>query len=292
MLTQSPALHILHETGFLDVLRKRSDDYSDLTRASHRWFLIRDLQTNAATSETKSFSAFDLTLEEAESSIRNAAPTDFYGAARALFEAAAQKKDAVRWGDKTPRHVTDISWLATSFPDAQFLHIIRDGRDVARSMCEAGWKPSVRSASQNWKNYVKAGRRAGYNLASGRYREVSYERLVLNPESTLQTLCDWLGLAYAPAMLRFHKQSRRLLPDAHDKLYSNTQNPLDPSRVQSWKDELSPRQVADIEAIAGDLLVDLGYTLTGHRVPLWLRAARAAGAPLLRAAKRALDRAV
>lgn len=277
MLTRSPQLHILHETGFLRTLREEKDTYGDFTHPRQRWYFIRDLQHHRATTETYSFSAFDLTDEEAEASLAGAAPVDFAGAARALFQAAAHKKDASRWGDKTPRHVLILPWLAEAFPEAQFLHIIRDGRDVAASFRRAGWKSgNLRAAAQTWCDRVEAGREAGAQLPSDRYREVRYETLVYDPENTLQALCEWLDLPFTPAMLRYHKKSEALLPDAHEELYEQTHRPVDPSRAQAWKHELASHEVADIEDVAGELLKELNYGLTGAGVPLWLRGLRVA----------------
>lgn len=67
MLTQSSELHITQESGFLDKFSDRHTAYGDFTQAHERWFFIRDLQTNQATSRTRTFPAFDLTIHEAES---------------------------------------------------------------------------------------------------------------------------------------------------------------------------------------------------------------------------------
>lgn len=275
MLTQHPQLHVLHETGFLDTLRSNQDCYGDFTQPRQRWFFIRDLQTNEATSETYSFSAFDLTIQEAETALVQVAPTDYAGAARALFAAAAMKKNVLRWGDKTPRYLLDLSWLAQAFPQAQFVHIIRDGRDVASSIHRAGWKPNIQAASQYWRTRVIRGRKAGSKLSPSCYCETQYEELVRNPESTLRSLCDWLDLPFDQKMLNFHEESGAHLPDAHEELYHMTHRPVDPSRAQAWKRTLSSHEVADAEDVAGDLLSELGYELTGARLPLWLRSLRA-----------------
>ena len=274
MITNHPQFHILHETGFLHTLQDRSDVYGSFTAPRQRWYFIRDLQTHRATSETYSFSAFGLTDQEAEAALADAAPLDFAGATEALFEASASKRNASRWGDKTPRYVLHVPWLAGAYPDAQFLHIIRDGRDVAASIRRAGWEKSLRSAAQTWRTRAGEGHEAGSTLSSDRYKEVRYESLVSAPEETLRSLCDWLDLSYSPEMFNFHEHSESCLPDAHEDLYEKTHQPIDSSRAQAWKDSLHSREVADVEAEAGDLLREFGYELTGARVPLWLRGLR------------------
>ena len=103
ILNQSPVLYIPSESGFLDKLRKQQELYGDFTELHQRWFFIRDLQTNKATSKTHSFPIFKLTLEEAEVAIAETAPTNYSGAAFAFFQAATRKQGNQYWGDKTPR---------------------------------------------------------------------------------------------------------------------------------------------------------------------------------------------
>ncbi|MDE5117369.1 MAG: sulfotransferase, partial [Trichodesmium sp. St2_bin2_1] len=157
ILNQSPVLYIPSESGFLDKLRKQQELYGDFTELHQRWFFIRDLQTNKATSKTHSFPIFKLTLEEAEVAIAETAPTNYSGAAFALFQAATRKQGKQYWGDKTPRYIFDIPWLAEAFPQAKFIHIIRDGRDVASSLIKAGWVNNFVKAAYYWQKKVEAG---------------------------------------------------------------------------------------------------------------------------------------
>lgn len=274
MLMQSPELHIPQESGFLGRLRKRQAVYDNFAEAYQRWFFLRDLQMNEATSKTRTFPVFDLTVHEAETALAGAAPTDFAGASAALFEASAQKQGKPRWGDKTPRYVLHLGWLAKAFPQAQFVHLIRDGRAVAGSIRRAHWKPNTRAGAAFWKERVAAGREAGARLSPVRYREIRYEALVTHPTATLQEICEWLALSYTPAMLAFHKEGKSHVPDEHATLFDLVEQPVDPSRAYAWRDELSEREIADAEDVAGDLLADLGYELTGARLPRWVRGLR------------------
>ncbi|MDY7020841.1 MAG: sulfotransferase [Cyanobacteriota bacterium] len=118
MLIQSSILHIPQESMFVNLLQKDPEIYGDFTQAYQRWFLIRDLQTNPATPESFTFPIFNLTLEQAETALAQAAPTNIAGAISTLFITSAQTIGKQRWGDKTPRHVKHISRLASAFPDA------------------------------------------------------------------------------------------------------------------------------------------------------------------------------
>lgn len=272
MLNQSPVLHIPRETVFLPELRKQEELYGDFSKPYQRWFFIRDLQTYKATSKSFSFPVFELTLEEAEAALAETAPTDYPGATASLFQAAARKKGKQYWGDKTPRYVLEVPWLSEAFPDAKFVHIIRDGRDVAASMIKAGWVNSFLKAGCYWQTRVKFGTEAGSVLGTHRYYEIRYEQLVIYPEKTLKDLCSWLNLEYTPMMLQFYEEASDYVISWKGNTLIKT--PINPSRVCAWKTELSQGQIADFESVAGELLEELGYEVTGAKVPFYLRTTR------------------
>lgn len=274
LLDRSPSLHIPPESGFLTELAERSEDYADFTSSRARWFFIRDLQASNATSRTRAFDIFDLTVEEAERVLAEAAPTDYAGAAAALFTAAAANRGKPRWGDKTPRYVLYVDQLASLFADSLFVHIIRDPRAVAASIRAAGWGGSFAGAAAFWMERVGAGRRAGARLGPERYREVRYENLVRDPERELRSLCEWLGVDYAPEMLDFHRGSGQEIPAAHLDLFPLITSPVDASRAEAWKEQLDRSAIADIEAIAGEAMTELGYEPLGLRQRIWVRGLR------------------
>ena len=266
MLIQG-TLHIPPETGFLPVLRRRRERYGDLGQPQQRRALIADLGRTSATSRTIAFDAFELDETEAHRAVGGAAPTNYAGAIRALYEASARKRGKTRWGDKTPRYVLEMAWLARAFPDARFVHMIRDGRAVALSMAKAGWFSRIDDAANRWVEYIRTGRRIGRELGPSKYRELRYEVLVAEPETRLRDLCRWLDLDYSPAMLQFHRDSVRHIPSAHRHLFELIDRPIDASRADAWKQEMSPRQRADFEHVGSRLLVTLGYERAAASVP-------------------------
>ncbi|MHC5026786.1 MAG: sulfotransferase family protein [Planctomycetota bacterium] len=274
MLDRHPDLFIAKESNFLGRLRRQSSLYGDFSLPRQRWFFIRDLQLNQATAETRTFPIFGLDEDEAERLLAAAAPTDIAGAATMLFAAAAARHDAARWGDKTPAHVFEVEWLASAWPHARFLHIIRDGRAVAASVCKARWVSTMREGGEYWRRRVLAARMAGADLGPARYREVRYESLVEDPERELRDLCAWADLTYCDALLDYHETSRDRLPAEHESLFPLIDKPVDRSRATAWQRDLPRVAIADVECEAGDLLEDLGYPLLGTTVPIWVAAMR------------------
>jgi hypothetical protein len=277
MLIHGPDLHIPQETNFLATLNARAADYGDFTEARQRWFFIRDLQANQATRATTTFPVFGLTETEAEEVLREAAPTTFAGASEALYRASARKVGKARWGDKTPRYVTAIPWLAEAFPTARFVHIIRDGRDVTLSLLANRWVLSVRDGAKFWKERVEMGRAAGRSLPESRYREIFYEQLVREPQQSLEELCQWLGMRFTTDMLRYYEDAEKLLPPQHAHLFRMNSRPVDASRARRWQQEMSLHDLADFDEVAGTLLMELGYERERFRMPAWRRSLRRLG---------------
>jgi hypothetical protein len=167
-------------------------------------------------------------------------------------------------GDKTPRYVRFLPTLSSLWPEARFVHLIRDGRDVFLSVRDwgkgapkfASWAEDAISTTACWWDWqVRLGREAGAELGPARYHELRYESLVADPERECAALCDFLGLPYDAAMLRFHEGRTSDDPrlDAKKAWRPVTQG------LRSWKSELSADDVGRFEAAAGALLDELGY---------------------------------
>ena len=188
---------------------------------------------------------------------------DTRDAVRRIFAAYASALDKPRAGDKTPYYVLWLPALARAFPEMRFVHIIRDGRDVAASLIEADFGPAgIGEAAFYWRKRVVAGRRAGAALGCRRYLEVRYEDLVGDPERVLREVCSFVDLPFDGTMLGYFEHPERAIgsttvPGQHANLR------LPPTAgLRSWRESLTPTQLALADAVAGDALVDLGYPRT------------------------------
>lgn len=197
-------------------------------------------------------------------------------AVRAVFAGWAADRGKARYADKTPGYVVHIPALAALFPEATFVQVVRDGRDVAASFVELGWAAGVTEAALHWRLRVRRGRRDGRALGSGRYHELRYEDLVADPEAALRRLCDQIDVAWDPAMLDHRARAADVArttshPDYHRRLAAPVTADL-----RDWRRDLPEADVARIEAVAGDALAELGYDRSGLRPPTRLRAEAAA----------------
>jgi hypothetical protein len=268
------------------LLRMMLDAHPQLTIPPETHFvpdLIKVAREGAATPEAllkvivsqREWGDFGLTEEELLERFRALRPLDAGDAIRAFFELYAGRVGKPRWGDKTPRYVTRMRLIADAVPEAHFVHVIRDGRDVALSVRDRTVKDyTVERVAQRWKEKVSKARRDAPLLKH--YMELRYEDLVLHPEGSLRGICEFVHLPFDEAMLDYHQRAEerlqemaRELPEQGSKAqlsverrmatHARTTEPPDPERVTRWRGEMSEEERTAFEAMAGELLAELGY---------------------------------
>jgi hypothetical protein len=190
----------------------------------------------------------------------------------AVFRIPMSEAGKRRWGDKTPGYATEIARIHRLFPEARFLHLIRDGRDVVSSLRKTGWHGEMSwTIAEYWATAVSTARREGRALPPGQYLEVSYERLVLDTDAALRDVCEFLGEDFEPGMLTFHGSAADRIPERATKHHRKTFRPPRESDVQRWRREMGYYHRVTTEAVAGSTLQDVGYERS-VRIPLgWVR---------------------
>ena len=226
------------------------------------------------------FRLWRLADEEVRAALGADPPSTLGEAIRTIFGLYAASQGKARYGDKTPGYVSHLSSLAALFPEARFVHIVRDGRDVALSYLDVSFGPeSVERAAIHWKRVVERGREAGRRLGPDRYVEVRYEDLLDDPHAAVSALCAFIELEFHPDMLRYTDRaadvaSGSAFPEAHGRLA------LPPTKgLRDWRTQMTRKDVTAFELLAGDLLAELGYERTVDRAGVGARA-RVAGSRL------------
>ena len=187
--------------------------------------------------------------------------TDLAGAIRAVYEAYADHHGKDIWGDKTPGYITHINVLNDLFPDAKFIHLIRDGRDVALSLMKQWFGPNdFVSALKFWKERALVGERMLAMLPADRVFALKMEELALYPEETLRNLCHFLEIEFVPEMLTaFNQNAAAKVGDRIGTHHTGLSGPLDISNVTRWDKELSAADQAIAWEYAGSLFEEFGY---------------------------------
>lgn len=204
------------------------------------------------------FRAWDLSIELVRDELGEGSSMGYADAIATVFRAYARLHGKSRWGDKTPRYVEDIPLLARLFPEARFLHLIRDGRNVALSYADVPFGPkTVGKAAKLWSTRVCAGYTDGRRLPPGRYIEIRYEDLVEDALGEAKDICEFLELDFDPGMLEYTEKSGAVLPRASTFNPHVTEPPQ--QNVRSWSDSMPGFHIEVFEAVAGDVLSELGY---------------------------------
>lgn len=148
-----------------------------------------------------------------------------------------------RWGDKNNFHVHEVVKIHSIFPDALFLHIVRDGRDVACSCRELGrrnligpYAPSlpteIEQIAQMWQDGITSVLKAGEELGVGMIHELRFEDLVLDTEPSLRRVCAFLGEEFDARVLDYYK--------------ANREKELEPTALLPWKEKTLMPPQADV----------------------------------------------
>jgi len=138
--------------------------------------------------------------------------------------------------------------LLRIWPDARFIHLMRDARDVARSCISMGWAGNVWTGVERWIEAEKLWESLVQTLPRDRWMEVKYESLITDSPTILTQVCEFLGIDYTPAMLSY----------AQDTTYSSP----DPKLIEQWRRKLSEWEIRLVESRSAEMLAERGYALS------------------------------
>jgi hypothetical protein len=198
-------------------------------------------------------------MEEVRGQLSGPTVVPYSRAIEATYEAYARRAGKQRWGDKTPRYVEHIPFLDRLFPTARFVHLVRDGRDVALSYANVPFGPkTVAKAAALWGRRVRTGVRQGRPLGPSRYMELRYEDFVSEPEASVKKMSDFIEIEFVPEMMEYTDTAPEVVFEKAKSYNPKVlERPTKSSR--SWETDMPPAHVAVFESVAGDVLDLFGY---------------------------------
>lgn len=176
---------------------------------------------------------------------------------RGWFETYMRRQGKRRWADKTPQTIHVLPYVWELFPDAKFVHMIRDGRDVACSIIPQKWGPNnVKDAATRWVECIEKG--VVHRGDTERYTEVRYEELVADQEGQAKRVLAWVGEEWEPEVLEYWKHDHDN-PTKTESSAAQVEKPIYTSSIGRWERDLSSRDLKRFLRIAGPTLETLGY---------------------------------
>ncbi len=185
---------------------------------------------------------------------------DFPAVVEAFHSLYAWKTGKVRWGNMDIATLREMDCANAWFPNARFLHIVRDGRDVALSHLTMPYGASnVGECAEQWRHDLLVNAKMGAMLPPERYMIVRYEDLVLDTKATLSRMCDFMSLSYSERMLTYTDAVEGKIPEDRRWLWPAIDKPPDASKVFGWRRSMSTTARTVFEWAAGDVLKRFSY---------------------------------
>ena len=254
MLDNHPALAIpLDTVGLWARYEDRLAEYGDLTNEPDAQRLVTDLLAD------ERIRLWEVPLTVDGVLARRQRP-GYAGIIDAFHLAYAAAKGKVAWGDKDPGNMVRIDRINSWFPACKVIHIVRDGRDACLSQKQQDFGiQDLFDCASAWREQVEWVRRIGGVLGSARYFELRYEDLVTDAAPILTRLCAFLGVAWSPQMLEYHRDVKRSVPDEKRHLWPLLDQPPQKDNAGRWRQALSHGERVGFEKRAGSMLRAMNY---------------------------------
>ncbi len=158
------------------------------------------------------------------------------------------------YGDKCLSIADDLPQLAMIFPNARFIHLVRDGRAVAKSIRDRAYS-DIYLGINEWKREIVRTKILAEMLDKDKFMEIRYEDILRNPKDSFENICDFLSIPFEPSMLEIADIQATNNQNSYVKKHIDTKN------IEKWKNSLSKKQIYKLERIAGDVLEGMDYEL-------------------------------
>jgi hypothetical protein len=184
-----------------------------------------------------------------------AAPPTLGSALGTCLAAYAEVHGKPRWGDKRPVYARYLDAVFGMYPDAQFIHLVRDPRAASASMAGMWYDGNIAPAVELWERSMRAVAPWRDSLAPDQFLELRYEDLVSDPRGHLEQIAAFLTMdpSTVDDMLQYH-----LHPDETSPVHPHVTQPPTTDNIDKWR-ALPENQIAVVERVAGEWMSRYGY---------------------------------
>jgi len=198
------------------------------------------------------------------------------------LKAWAATHGKARWGEKTPGNLFFVDVIIDMFPEARFIYLMRDPRAGVYSMMKTSmFRSGAIINAMNRRKYMTKGlSHLRHFVPEAQWTLVKFEDLVQFPESTLRKLCSFIDEDFEPRMLDFHRNADQYMKErAVNRFNQAATRPIDPKKVEAWKEGLSAVQISEVEWVCQKQMDRYGYEPVQSKLSLdrrllgWLKVA-------------------
>lgn len=258
------------ESHFFIPLLRNEHQYGDLREITNIRKVLERMYRQSASFLDTDLHGINFDIDHVSTLLHKQQCTSMSQLITALFELNAAGENARRWGDKTPYYVLHMKLLLEKFPGAQFIHLIRDGRDCALSMFERKHDFSVYNtffAAKYWEIYVEIGQKVGQEIGPKNYHEIRYEDLLDDPTLSMKKVCNFLNEDYSDSLVNYEKSTEAGKTPL-------LQKPVKKDNQAKWIKNMTPAQISTFERAVANTLRHCDYPITtkAQALPLPTRA--------------------
>lgn len=270
MLNEHPSISIPHPPHILKEMAPLERLYGDLNADQNFRRLVHDTVRLVELH----FSPWDVPVDR-DAVFREAPGRDIYGIKAAIYDQYRRAKGKKRWGCKSTFVIHYVDKVLRHHADAKFIHLVRDGRDVAVSAKKSVFNHfHPHYVGRLWGAQQRTAIDLGRKLSPDRMVSVRYEELLDDPERVLRRLCEFLREDYADALLRYHESREAKTIADQSRSWENLSKPVLKSNRAKYKSALPADEIRAFERQAYDELKHYGYVLENDEAVLRVEAQR------------------
>jgi len=259
MLARAPGVTIPPETAFMGITWVRRARLGRI--GSDRGWAAA---VNAVVERSERY-GFPVDPEELRAELSSAGERSYARLLNDWLALCADAAGADVVGEKSPLHTEHAGRLASMFPGARFVQMVRDPRDVALSQTSI-WERTALQSAWRWRVDQKLAIEHGRAIGADRFRVQRYEDLVADPEGSLRAISSFLSIPYDGAMLDPSSREGSGFA-AHETHKLQTLERVSTGRIGRYKGRLAARDIGVVQAVCAPLMTHFGYGL--EPIPRW-----------------------
>lgn len=243
----------LATTGMWVDFAERLDSFNQLARREDVVRLVDEIRAH------ERIALWDAALDR--TALLEDLPLGDYGAIVTRFHGEyARTKGKPHWANVDIATLDNMDLVNSWFANARFLHIIRDGRDVALSHQTMPYGAgNIAECARAWADRTTTNVKMGRILGPRRHMTIRFEDLVLDTQASLERICDFLGVPFDDSMLRYGDMVKEKIPENRRWLWPSISRPPQESKVGQWRQHMTRSQRIVFEGLANRALKAWGY---------------------------------